>query len=771
MTAAALTPSKEYIENGVTLAYAVPFRFRAVTHIKAQRISAAGVVTELAYGTDYSVTGGETDAGGTLTVNVAGSAGTRLRIRRETPRSQDMDYTTGDNFPAESHEAALDKVILIDQEQDQKIDDTAERALLVPDGEFAAVLPAAASRLGKFLAFDANANPIAASGTGADIGLRVDLAAADGSANVGVNNGLLNGQNLSLEDLARISVPIRTFWTAIDADDTASFNRAIAYANSLGGVDRSNCVGVNILLNRKRYTISASLNPILVSGVSFVGEGEGTVILHSANGATFQWGSTSGSDTVIGGGLSRVKHEYLAAPGAAAAIVKICGANGQVFSDWHIHNIGIGLVLGHSASRTAAGVFARNWRGSVANGDWPLFDLRYGAGFFFSDMSVFVSGVSNPVLTSFTATFATDVMTVTSAPAQALAVGQYVHATGVSGGTTILSLGTGTGGTGTYNLSTSPGTLGSRTVYATGAMTTTAGRNVFECVTGSWDTCQGVNCLFERFDVGLSVVAGSGMTYQNFDFGNVKMDYFRRYCIYAETASGGVCSGIRTDSNCWFVSWETNSIEINASAGYNDEHKICGTVPISGVSALYYNVTAANNKNNSFDLDVGATNRIGTSSGCLRFAANAIGFTLTARGGGDYSPQGLPFQSDWGVVLGADCDKYAITGARLKGVAGFLNFFAANAAGSPDRLIKSNGFANYVAQQAGGNFVLPTSGVPWTNREGFDVEVNIGGGTVSGISKAGVATGMTSGSFIIAPGQTLTVTYTVAPTATFFGLN
>lgn len=153
MTAAALTPSKEYIENGVTLAYAVPFRFRAPTHIKAQRISTSGVVTELAYGTDYSVTGGETDSGGTLTVAVAGAAGTRLRIRRETPRSQDMDYTTGDNFPAESHEAALDKAILIDQEQDQQIADTARRALLVPDGEDAPSIPSAADRANKLWGF------------------------------------------------------------------------------------------------------------------------------------------------------------------------------------------------------------------------------------------------------------------------------------------------------------------------------------------------------------------------------------------------------------------------------------------------------------------------------------------------------------------------------------------------------------------------------------------------------------------------------------------
>lgn len=204
MTAAALTPSKEYIENGVTLAYAVPFRFRAATHIKAQRISTDGVVTELVYGTDYSVTGGETDAGGTLTVSVAGAAGTRLRIRRETPRSQDMDYTTGDTFPAESHEAALDKAILIDQEQDQKINDTASRSHLVPDGETAGLLPALAQRIGKFFGWDPTGNPIALSGTGNDTALRTDLA----------NSAI--GAMLIAWKAAGVGAAVRTLWARMN---------------------------------------------------------------------------------------------------------------------------------------------------------------------------------------------------------------------------------------------------------------------------------------------------------------------------------------------------------------------------------------------------------------------------------------------------------------------------------------------------------------------------------------------------------------------------
>ncbi|MCJ8159900.1 glycosyl hydrolase family 28-related protein [Sphingomonas sp. LaA6.9] len=147
MTVAALASSISYIENGVTLAFAAPFRFKSPTTVKASRVLANGNVVELTYGVDYSVTGGSTDAGGTLTL-VSSIAGARLRIRRETPRAQTMDYTPGDRFPAESHELTVDTAMLIDQEQDDRIDDTASRALMVPDGETAQVLPPVSARVG-----------------------------------------------------------------------------------------------------------------------------------------------------------------------------------------------------------------------------------------------------------------------------------------------------------------------------------------------------------------------------------------------------------------------------------------------------------------------------------------------------------------------------------------------------------------------------------------------------------------------------------------------
>lgn len=76
--------------------------------------------------------------------------------------------------------------------------------------------------------------------------------------------------------------------------------------------------------------------------------------------------------------------------------------------------------------------------------------------------------------TAFTASIATNVLTVTAVSCGVLAVGQTVTGVGIPYGTTIASLGTGTGGTGTYNLSTTPGTIGSE------SMTSRSGTVVYD---------------------------------------------------------------------------------------------------------------------------------------------------------------------------------------------------------------------------------------------------------------------------------------------------
>ena len=151
MTVAAKPATISYIEDGVSVSFAVPFRFKAASDLVVERLIGGDVIV-LQLGTDYSVTGGATDAGGTLT-RLSATNGATLRITRDTARAQPMTYATGDRFPAVSHEEALDRQMLVAQEQDATIAETRGRAVMVPVGSTIGDIVPAANTV---FAFDAN---------------------------------------------------------------------------------------------------------------------------------------------------------------------------------------------------------------------------------------------------------------------------------------------------------------------------------------------------------------------------------------------------------------------------------------------------------------------------------------------------------------------------------------------------------------------------------------------------------------------------------------
>lgn len=59
---------------------------------------------------------------------------------------------------------------------------------------------------------------------------------------------------------------------------------------------------------------------------------------------------------------------------------------------------------------------------------------------------------------------------------------------------------------------------------------------------------------------------------------------------------------------------------------------------------------------------------------------------------------------------------------------------------------------------------LPATTVTFTNKSNRDALVTVTGGTVTVISVAGTATGRTSGTVVVQSGQTIAITYSVAPT-------
>lgn len=63
---------------------------------------------------------------------------------------------------------------------------------------------------------------------------------------------------------------------------------------------------------------------------------------------------------------------------------------------------------------------------------------------------------------------------------------------------------------------------------------------------------------------------------------------------------------------------------------------------------------------------------------------------------------------------------------------------------------------------------LAATTVPMFNTSGHAVWVDVNGGTVTAISINGVATGFTAGSFRVAPNQSLSITYSAAPTVNWY---
>ena len=95
----------------------------------------------------------------------APATGTRLVIYRDTEVVQETDYTSGDAFPAESHERALDRLTMILQEKTPGAAG-ATRAIQIPigdPGDVNTVLPPSIARLGKFLIFDATTGSVGVS--------------------------------------------------------------------------------------------------------------------------------------------------------------------------------------------------------------------------------------------------------------------------------------------------------------------------------------------------------------------------------------------------------------------------------------------------------------------------------------------------------------------------------------------------------------------------------------------------------------------------------
>jgi hypothetical protein len=216
----------------------------------------------LVRGTDFTVAGAGNSEGGSVTPLAPIATGTLWRIEGEMALDQPTDYTAGDDFPAESHERALDRAMIAAQELRRDATDTAVRALMVPRGEIAPTLPSAAGRAGGYLAFDAEGLPIRAPGTGNDPDLRGQLASAGGDALVLTSRGALS------QVVSRLPLFIEDYReTGMSDVDTleAAFTAWVAQGGGLlvAGAGRSYDLGTVSLGSTPILTVTGLRNAVL----------------------------------------------------------------------------------------------------------------------------------------------------------------------------------------------------------------------------------------------------------------------------------------------------------------------------------------------------------------------------------------------------------------------------------------------------------------------------------------------------------------------------
>jgi parallel beta-helix repeat protein len=228
MTLSSTNSKQTYAGDGTTTAFPIPFLFLDNAHIQAVLRDAAGNEALWTENTQYTLTGAGEQDGGTLTVSTAPvdyapGAGETLVIRRVVPTTQETDYPEGGAFPAMAHEAALDKLTMLAQQNDEQVG-RALRFRVSDPPSLSGEIPGSAARANRFLAFDADGAPIAALGQvgGVPVSpfmatLLDDVTAAVARGTLGIS---LTGVDLHIRDFGAVGDGI--------AEDTAAFTAAIA---------------------------------------------------------------------------------------------------------------------------------------------------------------------------------------------------------------------------------------------------------------------------------------------------------------------------------------------------------------------------------------------------------------------------------------------------------------------------------------------------------------------------------------------------------------
>lgn len=239
MTISTTTSRASYNGNGVTTVFSVPFRFFASSDLVVELVTVStGASTTLALTTHYTVTGADDESGGSLTMLTAPAVGERLVIRRVITATQEVDYVSGDPFPAETHERALDRLTMLSQQGEE----VTARALVFPSGDTASgEIPAVVTRANKLLGFNSSGElEVTAPASGSAAELALDLASTASGKGAELVGFLPAGTGAVATDVQtklREVVSVKDFGAVGDGvtDDTPAVLAGVAHLKAIGG--------------------------------------------------------------------------------------------------------------------------------------------------------------------------------------------------------------------------------------------------------------------------------------------------------------------------------------------------------------------------------------------------------------------------------------------------------------------------------------------------------------------------------------------------------
>ena len=145
--------------NGVTTVFPYTFKLISQSHI---RVTVDGVVKTIT--TDYTVSGVGDAGGGNVTFTTAPANLAAVVLSGSAPYSRSTDYVRNGSFQEETVDNDFDLAVILMQQLDER----QGRAIAIPIDDATGTdveLPVAADRASKYLAFDADGNPVATSGT------------------------------------------------------------------------------------------------------------------------------------------------------------------------------------------------------------------------------------------------------------------------------------------------------------------------------------------------------------------------------------------------------------------------------------------------------------------------------------------------------------------------------------------------------------------------------------------------------------------------------